>query len=247
MAKCSNCGANVDGMKFCAECGTRVPQDKECPACKARMPIAAKFCSECGYDFSSADSGSVKKENLTECAPCPSCDNGQSDADGVVGNEPVEKHSSSARCSISLKSSGNDKDAVAQQLCSLFNRTLEQAKSIVERAPIPLHLDVARDEAERIADVLGRAGATVELFDHDVGTQTRGNCSVVLQRIPSGMGIPDKAVLGAEIAMLLGCMPRNAFKMLDDLPLTVAENVSREEADEIVNKFAKRKCVAEIV
>ena len=38
----------------------------------------------------------------------------------------------------------------------------------------------------------------------------------------------------------------NAFKMLDDLPLTVAENVSREEADEIVNKFAKRKCVAEI-
>lgn len=34
---------------------------------------------------------------------------------------------------------------------------------------------------------------------------------------------------------------------LDDLPLTVAENVSREEADEIVNKFAKRKCVAEIV
>ncbi len=63
MAKCSNCGANVDGMKFCAECGTRVPQDKECPACKARMPIAAKFCSECGYDFSSADSGSAKKEN----------------------------------------------------------------------------------------------------------------------------------------------------------------------------------------
>ena len=61
------------------------------------------------------------------------------------------------------------------------------------------------------------------------------------------MSIPDKAVLGAEIAMLLGCMPRNAFKMLDDLPLTVSENVSREEADEIVNKFAKRKCVAEIV
>ena len=28
---------------------------------------------------------------------------------------------------------------------------------------------------------------------------------------------------------------------------TVAENVSREEADKIVNRFAKRKCVAEIV
>ena len=27
----------------------------------------------------------------------------------------------------------------------------------------------------------------------------------------------------------------------------IAENVSHEEADEIVNKFAKRKCVAEIV
>ena len=247
MAKCSNCGANVDGMKFCAECGTRVPQDKECPSCNTRMPIAAKFCSECGYNFSSTDSGSAEKENMTESAPCPLSDDARIGDDRADGNEPVEKHSLSARCSISLKSSGNDKDAVAQQLCSLFNRTLAQAKSIVERAPIPLHLDVARDEAERIADVLGRVGATVELFDHDAGTQTHGNCSVVLQRIPSGMSIPDKAVLGAEIAMLLGCMPANAFKMLDDLPLTVAENVSREEADEIVNKFAKRKCVAEIV
>ena len=235
MAKCSNCGASVDGMKFCAECGTRVPQDKECPACNARMPIAAKFCSECGYNFSSADNGPIEK------------DKDQTVADRAEGNESVEKHSSSARCSISLKSSGNDKDAVAQKLCSLFNRTWGEAKSIVERAPIPLHLDVARDEAERIADVLGRVGATVELFDHDAGTQTHGNCSVVLQRIPSGMSIPDKAGLGAEIAMLLGCMPANAFKMLDDLPLTVAENISCEEADEIVNKFVKRKCVAEIV
>ena len=235
MAKCSNCGASVDDMKFCAECGTRVPQDKECPACKARMPIAAKFCSECGYNFSSTDNGPIEK------------DEDQVVADRAEGNESVEKPSSSARCSISLKSSGNDKDAVARELCSLFNRTWGEARSIVERAPIPLHLDVARDEAERIADVLARVGATVELFDHDAGTQTHGNCSVVLQRIPSGMSIPDKAVLGAEIAMLLGCMPRNAFKMLDDLPLTVAENVSHEEADEIVNKFAKRKCVAEII
>ena len=199
------------------------------------MPIAAKFCSECGYNFSSTDNGPIEKdEDLVV-------------ADRAEGNESVEKPSSSARCSISLKSSGNDKDAVAQELCSLFNRTWGGARSIVERAPIPLHLDVARDEAERIADVLARVGATVELFDHDAGTQTHGNCSVVLQRIPSGMSIPDKAVLGAEIAMLLGGMPRNAFKMLDDLPLTVAENVSHEEADEIVNKFAKRKCVAEII
>ena len=247
MAKCSNCGASVDGMKFCAECGTRVPLDKECPACNARMPIAAKFCSECGHSFSNTDSGSAKKENLTESAPCPSCDNAQSVADRADGNEPVEKHSLSVRCSIFLDSSGNDKDAVARELCSLFNRTLGQAKNIVERTPTLLHLDVARDEAERIADVLRSVGATVDLVDHDVGTQTHGNCSVVLQRIPSGMSIPDKAGLSAEIAMLLGCMPANAFRMLDDLPLTVAENVSREEADEIVNKFAKRKCVAEIV
>ena len=247
MAKCSNCGASVDGMKFCAECGTRVPQDKECPSCNARMPIAAKFCSECGYNFSSTDSGSAEEENSTESAPCPSCDDAQIGPDRAGGNEPVEKHSLSVRCSIFLDSSGNDKDAVARELCSLFNRTLGQAKNIVERTPTLLHLDVARDEAERIADVLRSVGATVDLVDHDVGTQTHGNCSVVLQRIPSGMSIPDKAGLSAEIAMLLGCMPANAFRMLDDLPLTVAENVSREEADEIVNKFAKCKCVAEIV
>ena len=80
-------------------------------ACKARMPIAAKFCSECGYNFSSTDNGPIEKdEDLVV-------------ADRAEGNESVEKPSSSARCSISLKSSGNDKDAVAQELCSLFNRT----------------------------------------------------------------------------------------------------------------------------
>ena len=49
MAKCSNCGAELDsGAKFCIECGTKVPQVKLCVQCQMELPINAKFCSECG-------------------------------------------------------------------------------------------------------------------------------------------------------------------------------------------------------
>ena len=41
---------------------------------------------------------------------------------------------------------------------------------------------------------------------------------------------------------LMGCMPANDRKMLDDLPLTIAENIARDEAEELVATFEKRKC-----
>ena len=61
MAKCSNCGAELNvGAKFCEECGTPVPQTKTCPKCGAQLKPEAKFCSECGYSFAAKSAPSAK-------------------------------------------------------------------------------------------------------------------------------------------------------------------------------------------
>ena len=117
-----------------------------------------------------------------------------------------------------------------------------------QRVPLkPLHLDCPREKAEEIAAALEGVGATVEIMDKDVGTVTSGNCSVILNTIPSKLSNLEKAVISAKVAQLLGCLPANAGKLLDDLPLTIAENIARDEAEEIVATFEKRKCKVEIV
>ena len=234
MAKCENCGAEItDKMKFCSECGTRVPTDKECPACHARCALAAKFCPECGHDFSK----SVEIKDDTD----DDDENNEEDSPSGDGNH------ASRTCSILLKDAGADINAVIREVRTLLNKTFADAKELVKNVPTPLHLDCPREEAERIASTLESVGATVEIFDKDVGTVTSGNCSVVLNEIPSKLGPVDKAVISAEVAQLMGCMPANAWKMLDDLPLTIAENISREEAEEIVSTFESKKCSVEIV
>ena len=234
MAKCINCGAEVtDKMKFCSECGTRVPGDQECPACHARCPIAAKFCSECGCDLSKPPEGTASDANAETFD--------EEDSPSGDGNH------ASRTCSILLKDAGADINAVIREVRALLNKTFADAKELVKNAPTPLHLDCPREEAERIASTLEGVGATVEIFNKDVGTVTSGNCSVVLNEIPSKLGPVDKAVISAEVAQLMGCMPANAWKMLDDLPLTIAENISREEAEEIVSTFKSKKCSVEIV
>jgi len=171
-------------------------------------------------------------------------------------NESDEEESSSdgasrksRTCAVFLKDVGSDKNAVIRELRTLLNKTFGEAKGLVEQkiSPKPLHLDCPREKAEEIAAALEAVGATVEIADKDVGTVTSGNCSVVLNEIPSKLSPVDKAVISAEVAQLLGCMPANAWKMMDNLPLTVAENIARDEAEEIVATFEKRKCKVEIV
>ena len=90
--------------------------------------------------------------------------------DEEIDEENVEEISDdepspSARCSILLKSVGSDRNAVIREMRLLFNCTFGEGKSIVEKAPVHLQQDIAREEAERIAAILRKAGATIELVD----------------------------------------------------------------------------------
>lgn len=90
--------------------------------------------------------------------------------DEEIDEENVEEISDdepspSARCSILLKSVGSDRNAVIRGMRLLFNCTFGEGKSIVEKAPVHLQQDIAREEAERIAAILRKAGATIELVD----------------------------------------------------------------------------------
>jgi len=240
MAKCENCGAEVtDKMNFCSECGTRVPKDKECPECHTLCALAAKFCSECGHDFSKPAEEDIDDDGVNAEANTSS----EEDSPSVGGG------SKSRTCSVFLKDIGNDKNAVIREVRRLFNKTFGQAKNLVETniSPIPLHLDCFREKAEEIAAALEAAGATVEIADKDIGTVTSGNCSVVIKKLPFMMGRGDRMGVACVIAEAEGCMPANAWKMLDNLPLTFAKNISREEAEEIASKIEARKCTVEIV
>lgn len=261
--KCENCGAEItDKMKFCSECGTHVPTDKECPACHTRCALAAKFCSECGHDFSKPvvieedtddDADSVDANASSAGQSLNIIENGNSDTDE---NGSEEKDSSSGgnsrksrTCAVFLKDVGSDKNAVIMELRTLLNKTFGEAKGLVEQkiSPKPLHLDCPREKAEEIAAALEAVGATVEIADKDIGTVTSGNCAVVIKKLPFMMGRGDRMGVACVIAEAEGCMPANAWKMLDNLPLTFAKNISREEAEEIASKIEARKCTVEIV
>ena len=244
--KCENCGAEItDKMKFCSECGTRVPTDKECPACHTRCAFAAKFCSECGHDFSKP---AEVKEDADDFG-----DNSNDDS-GADENESCEDASSSnggsrasRTCIVVLKDAGSDKSAVIRELRTLMGKTYGDVRKLVEKTPAILHLDCFREKAEEMAAALEAAGATVEITDKDIGTATSGNCSVVIKKLPFMMGRGDRMGVACIIAEAEGCMPANAWKMLDNLPLTFAKNISREEAEEIASKIEARKCKVEIV
>ena len=178
------------------------------------------------------------------------CDSGTDENESDEEDASSEGASRKSRtCAVFLKDVGSDKNAVIRELRTLLNKTFGEAKGLVEQkiSPKPLHLDCPREKAEEIAAALEAVGATVEISDKDLGTVTSGNCSVVLKKLPFMMGRCDRAFVSAVIAEAMGCMPVNAWKMMDDLPLTVAENISREEAEEIASKIEARKCKVEIV
>ena len=48
MAKCENCGKELnEGVDFCNECGTSV-QKERCVQCGTELPVGAAFCPKCG-------------------------------------------------------------------------------------------------------------------------------------------------------------------------------------------------------
>lgn len=47
IAKCSNCGSEINNAKFCPECGKKI---NPCPECGSDIPEGAASCPECGYE-----------------------------------------------------------------------------------------------------------------------------------------------------------------------------------------------------
>lgn len=60
MHKCQNCGKEYEG-NFCPDCGTKCEEDKTCPDCGATCSGSAKFCNNCGYNFTEKNSNRRKK------------------------------------------------------------------------------------------------------------------------------------------------------------------------------------------
>ena len=212
--------------------------------CGGAFNFSAESCT------STYQNGSTGRDNWIGLRLAMDCD---SDTDDDESEEEDSSSSGSSHksrtCSVFLKDIGNDKNAVIREVRRLFNKTFGEAKNLVETniSPIPLHLDCLREKAEEIASALEAVGATVEIADKDIGTVTSGNCSVVIKKLPFMMGRGDRMGVACVIAEAEGCMPANAWKMLDNLPLTFAKNISREEAEEIASKIRERKCTVEIV
>ncbi len=64
---------------------------------------------------------------------------------------------------VILASGGSNKIAVIKEVRTITGLGLKEAKDLVEGAPKPVKEGVAKDEAEKIKEVLVKAGATVEL------------------------------------------------------------------------------------
>ena len=176
------------------------------------------------------------------------CDSDAEEIESDEENSPSSDGNHTSRtCVVMLKDPGSDKNAVIREVRTLLNKTFGDAKNLVENAPVPLHVDCPREEAERIAAALENAGATVEINAKDAGTETIGNCSVVLNKIPSNLSQMDKMMIACEVSKLLSVFPAKAFALIDSTPLTLAENISREEAESIVSTFEAKKCSVEIV
>jgi large subunit ribosomal protein L7/L12 len=64
---------------------------------------------------------------------------------------------------VILTSGGSNKIAVIKEVRTITGLGLKEAKDLVEGAPKPVKEGVSKDEAEKIKDVLVKAGATVDL------------------------------------------------------------------------------------
>ena len=68
-AKCSNCGAAINGSKFCPECGRKI---NPCPECGSDMPEGAAACPQCGYELPKKcpKCGSAVSKGTKFCPEC---------------------------------------------------------------------------------------------------------------------------------------------------------------------------------
>lgn len=78
----------------------------------------------------------------------------------AAGGAPAEEKT---EFTVILKDGGANKINVIKEVRGLTGLGLKEAKDLVEGAPKPVKEGVSKDEANKIKDVLAKAGATVEI------------------------------------------------------------------------------------
>ncbi len=81
-------------------------------------------------------------------------------APGAAAGAPAEEKT---EFTVILKDGGANKINVIKEVRGLTGLGLKEAKDLVEGAPKPVKEGVSKDEANKIKDVLAKAGATVEI------------------------------------------------------------------------------------
>lgn len=80
-----------------------------------------------------------------------------------AGATPAAAEEEQTEFTVVLKSFGSKKINVIKEVRALTGMTLKDAKDLVEGAPKDLKAGVSKEEAEKIKEVLEKAGASVEI------------------------------------------------------------------------------------
>ena len=78
----------------------------------------------------------------------------------AAGAAPVEEKT---EFDVILKSAGSNKIAVIKEICAITGLGLKDAKDLVDGAPKTVKEGAAKEDAEKIAEQLKKAGAEVEI------------------------------------------------------------------------------------
>lgn len=81
----------------------------------------------------------------------------------VVMGAPMTMPDEKTEYDVHLRGHGRDKIAVIKALRELWTIGIQEAKTLVESAPVVLRQGLSRDEAQALAERLRRAGAEVDL------------------------------------------------------------------------------------
>ena len=81
-------------------------------------------------------------------------------AAGAAAGAPAEEQT---EFTVVLKEIGANKIAVIKEVRGITNLGLKEAKELVEAAPKPIKEGVSKEEANKLKEVLEKAGAKVEL------------------------------------------------------------------------------------
>ena len=143
---------------------------------------------------------------------------------------------------IVLQKSGNNKAATIQLIKKIMQCDLKKAQGICNNLPQTIKEGITKEEAENIKKDFEDIGATVKIegiFDQ-INNQEK-NMQVVLQK--SGN---NKAATIQLIKKIMQCDLKKAQGICNNLPQTIKEGITKEEAENIKKDFESIGATVEI-